>query len=164
MSHEVSQYLGLGFTGHLKKPIERKHFIATIAKYLTSNADDDLLINSSNSPAGQALVTSELINKAEESISQVDLSDLIAEFKANLSKDKEDLVRYNDNADITKIASLAHRLAGAAQMFGFAELNQAAKELETIIKKESMTDKPEHELIGELTHCLVDEINLIEQQ
>ncbi len=49
-------------------------------------------------------------------------------------------------------------------MFGFAELNQAAKELETIIKKESMSDEPEHELIGELTHCLVDEINLIEQQ
>ena len=164
MSHEVSQYLGLGFTGHLKKPIERKHFIATIAKYLTSNADEDLSINSSNSPTGQALATSEFINKAEDSLSQVDLSDLIAEFKVNLSKDKEDLVRYHDNGDIQKIASLAHCLAGAAQMFGFVELNQAAKELETIIKKASMTDKPENELIGELTHCLVDEINLIEQQ
>ena len=164
MSHEVSQYLGLGFTGHLKKPIERKHFIATIAKYLTSNTDEDVLINSSNKLTEQALATSELINKAQESFSQVDLSDLIAEFKANLSKDKEDLVRYSDNADINKIASLAHRLAGAAQMFGFVELNQAAKELETIIKKESMKDKQAHDLISELTHCLVDEINLIEQQ
>ena len=110
------------------------------------------------------MATSELINKAQESFSQVDLSDLIAEFKANISKDKEDLVCYSDNADINKIASLAHRLAGAAQMFGFVELNQAAKELETIIKKESMKDKQAHDLISELTHCLVDEINLIEQQ
>ena len=164
MSHEVSQYLGLGFTGHLKKPIERKHFIATIAKYLTSNTDEDVLINSSNKLTGQALATSELINKAQENFSQVDLSDLIAEFKANLSKDKEALVRYSDNGDIKKIASLAHQLAGAAQMFGFVELNQAAKELETIIKKESMKDKQTNDLISELTHCLVDEINFIEQQ
>ena len=164
MSHEVSQYLGLGFTGHLKKPIERKHFIATIAKYLTSNANESSLDNSKNNRVGPPLSASELINKAEKSVSEVDLSDLITEFKANLSKDKVELVQYCDKGDIKKIASLAHRLAGAAQMFGFVELNQAAKELETIIKKKSMTNKPEQELIGELTHCLVDEINLIEQQ
>ncbi|KGJ95265.1 ATP-binding protein [Colwellia psychrerythraea] len=164
MSHEVSQYLGLGFTGHLKKPIERKHFIATIAKYLTNKPNKSAQINSQDNLIRQAFLTSELINKAEQSLSQVDLSDLIAEFKVNLSKDKEELIRYRDKGDIKAIALLAHRLAGAAQMFGFIELNQAAKELETIIRKGSMTDKPEHELIGELTHCLVDEINLIEHQ
>ena len=164
MSHEVSQYLGLGFTGHLKKPIERKHFIATIAKYFTTKTDEKSLTDQPNKAAEQVLDSNELVNKADKSLSQVDLSDLIAEFKANLSNDKRDLVRYSDNDNIKNIASLAHRLAGAAQMFGFVELNQAAKELETIIKKESMTDKPEHLLIGELTHCLIDEINLIEQQ
>ncbi len=164
MSHEVSQYLGLGFTGHLKKPIERKHFIATIAKYLTSKPNKSSQINSQDNLVRQPITTSELINKAEKSLSQVDLSDLIAEFKVNLSKDKEELIRYRDKGDIKAIALLAHRLAGAAQMFGFIELNQAAKELETIIRKGSMTDKPAHDLIGELTHCLVDEINLIEHQ
>ena len=157
MSHEVSQYLGLGFTGHLKKPIERKHFIATIAKYLTTNTGEKSLTD-------QVLDSNTLVNKVDKSLSQVDLSDLVAEFKANLSIDKRALILYSDNGDIKKIAYLAHRLAGAAQMFGFVELNQAAKELETIIKRESMTDKPAHLLIGELTHCLIDEINLIEQQ
>ena len=112
----------------------------------------------------QALSTNEVVDKAEESLVQVDLSDLVAEFKANLSKDKRDLVLYSNNDDIKNISSLAHRLAGAAQMFGFVELNQAAQALETLIKRESMTDQPNHSIISELTHCLVDEINLIEQQ
>jgi len=161
MSHEVSQYLGLGFTGHLKKPIERKNFIAAIAKYFT--ADINCPTHSSSQLTGKLLINNELLDKAEEKLSTVDLKDLIAEFKANLSNDKREIIRYCDN-DIDKVASLAHRLAGAAQMFGFVELNQAAQELETIIKRESTTDEPDHLLISELTHCLVDEINLVEQQ
>ena len=164
MSHEVSQYLGLGFTGHLKKPIERKLFIATIAKYFTAHNEKISFTDQKNKSAEHALTPNEVVNKVDKSLSQVDLSDLVAEFKANLSNDKRDLILYSDNDDIKKISYLAHRLAGAAQMFGFVELNQAAKELETIIKRESMTDKPAHLLIGELTHCLIDEINLIEQQ
>ncbi|WP_232299973.1 tetratricopeptide repeat-containing hybrid sensor histidine kinase/response regulator [Colwellia sp. MT41] len=156
MSHEVSQYLAVGFTGHLKKPIERKNFIATLAKYFTTDSQGE-------SP-GQGLTASEVINKAEQSLSQVDLSDLIVEFKCNLNNDKRELQRYSDNDEIEKLAYLAHRLAGAAQMFGFAELNQAAQELELIIKRELVADKPDQLLISDLTHCLVDEIYLIEQQ
>jgi len=109
------------------------------------------------------LINNELLDKAEEKLSTVDLKDLIAEFKANLSNDKRDIILYCDR-DMNKVASLAHRLAGAAQMFGFVELNQAAQELEVIIKKESTKDEPNHLIISELTHCLVDEINLVEQQ
>jgi signal transduction histidine kinase/DNA-binding NarL/FixJ family response regulator len=162
MSHEVSQYLGLGFTGHLKKPIERKPFIAAIAKYFTTKPLDNSLTYSSSMGDQQCLNINEVVDKAEESLSQVDLSDLIAEFKSNLSNVKRDLVFYNE--DLKNIASLAHRLAGAAQMFGFVELNQAAQELEATIKKESMIDKANVLIIGELIHCLVDEITLIEQE
>lgn len=164
MSHEVSQYLGLGFTGHLKKPIERKNFIATIAKYFKVNTDENLLTDQPSTLVKQSLITPAVLHKAEEKFSHVDLSDLVIEFQANLSNDKRDLIVYSGNSDINKIATLAHRLAGAAQMFGFIELNQAAKELENTIKKELMKDKPEYLLVGELTHCLVDEINLIEKQ
>jgi HPt (histidine-containing phosphotransfer) domain-containing protein len=152
----------LGFTGHLKKPIERKPFIAAIAKYFTTKPLDNSLTYSSSMGDQQCLNINEVVDKAEESLSQVDLSDLIAEFKSNLSNVKRDLVFYNE--DLKNIASLAHRLAGAAQMFGFVELNQAAQELEATIKKESMIDKANVLIIGELIHCLVDEITLIEQE
>jgi len=174
MSHEVSKYLDLGFTGHLKKPIERQHFIATIAKYFTVSNENNLLTEQANTLAAQnltsaelahsKLIHSELIDKAEETLSQLDLGDLVTEFKANLSNDKRDLVFYSDSNDVEAVAALAHRLAGAAQMFGFIEINQAATELDIIIKRAVMTNKPEHLLIDELTHCLIDEINLIERR
>ena len=164
MSHEVSQYLGLGFTGHLKKPIERQTFIATIAKYFTPQTGYNSSTDRQDKSAEQSFTSSDLVTKAEESLAQIDLSDLVSEFKINLSDDKRDLLVSSGDNDIEKQAYLAHRLAGAAQMFGFNELNQAAKELEIIIKRESATDKPDHVLISELAHCLVDEISLIEQE
>ncbi len=164
MSHEISQYLAVGFTGHLKKPIERKKFIAIIAKYFIANTEVKLTGKQDNKFPEQILTASEFANKAEESLAHVDLSDLITEFKVNIGDDKQELELYSDNEDSEKLGKVAHRLAGAAQMFGFTELNQAAKELESIIKKETVKEKPNYHLISELTHCLVDEINLIEQQ
>lgn len=164
MSHEVSQYLAIGFTGHLKKPIERKKFIATIAKYFHTNTDLKSSSIKKNDSQEQVLVADKLVNKAEKNFAQVDLSDLIAEFKINLRSDKEELLNFIESNELEKLAYLVHRLSGAAQMFGFSELNQAAKELEVIIKEESVVENVDHVLISELTHCLVDEINVIEQQ
>jgi hypothetical protein len=48
-------------------------------------------------------------------------------------------------------------------MFGFSELNQAAQELEAILKQELNSEQPDFNLISELTSCLVDEVNLTVQ-
>ena len=163
MAHEVSQYLDIGFTGHLKKPIERKNFVATIAKYFpamndVTPSDTDLkAIASSNE------LQNERVKQAEQSLDKVDFSDLIIEFKASLAHDKQALIRSNNDRQLKQLATLAHRLSGAAQMFGFSELNQAAKKLETILKKELSSEQPNFKLISELTHCLIDEINLTVQ-
>ena len=182
MSHEVRKYLDLGFTGHLKKPIERKNFIAAIAKHLSTNintitsinyhsnnvkhGNDNKEITSFVDPltnVGEArIMASNIALKAEQSLSQIDLSDLITEFKKNLNNDKRDIILVSDKGDIKKLSNLAHKLAGASQMFGFPELNQAAKELEQLIKNELLTDNPNHKIISEFTHCLIDEINVVE--
>jgi CheY-like chemotaxis protein/HPt (histidine-containing phosphotransfer) domain-containing protein len=164
MSHEISKYLAIGFTGHLKKPIERKNFIAIIAKYFTANSKLKPQKWQSNLVSEQMALENEKIIKAEESIEDIDLSDLITEFKLNIGDDKRNIEHHDNTQEISQLAQVAHRLAGAAQMFGFVELNQAAKELESTIKKEAVKSMPDHHLISELTHCLIDEINLIEQQ
>ncbi len=159
MAHEISQYIALGFTGHLKKPIERKNFVATIAKYFPSDSDemsrntDDTVIVSSTLRQNQRLI------KAEQSLEKVDLSDLTIEFKASLAEDKQGLIKSNSDRQLKQLSTLAHRLSGAAQMFGFSELNQAAKELEAILKTEVNSEQPDYNLISELTYCLIDEIN-----
>jgi len=134
MSHEISQYLALGFDGHLKKPIERDKFVATIARYYPG-------LKSSSEQISNDLL-------------DVDLSDLRREFQHNLSKDSQDILAYSEQHDYVCLARVAHKLAGAAKMFGFAELSQSALELEIAIKNKQ-TEK-----IDELSYCLLDELNL----
>ncbi|MFB1000394.1 MAG: ATP-binding protein, partial [Colwellia sp.] len=73
MSHEIDKYLTLGFDGHLKKPIERKLFVATIAKYYGEKANVDAAVNN---------------------ITSVAMSDLVLEFKSNLVLEQQDLILH----------------------------------------------------------------------
>ena len=134
MSHEIAHYLSLGFNGHLSKPIERNIFIPTIAKYYDGS------------------ITQE---KANESFQNVDMSDLVKEFKSNLVLEQQDLVLHINNKDYEKLSNLSHRIAGAAQMFGFADLSQYAIKLETAIKNNHSID------VNEYTQKLLNEIDQV---
>jgi signal transduction histidine kinase/ActR/RegA family two-component response regulator len=41
MKHEIDHYMRIGFSDHLAKPISRKHFIATLTKYLRKEGQED---------------------------------------------------------------------------------------------------------------------------
>jgi signal transduction histidine kinase/DNA-binding NarL/FixJ family response regulator len=135
MSHEIAQYLAIGFAGHLKKPIEREVFLATISQYYPEINDSPVHIQSN-----------------------ADISDLIVSFVNNLSQDKQDVLQYSDTGDNGSLVRTTHKIAGAAKMFGFAELSQSAFELECAIKKGDIC------IIDDLTHCLLDEISLIQRK
>ena len=135
MSHEIRQYLTLGFDGHLKKPIERDKFVAAIAHYYPN------------------------IEKSTQQISEeiidVDIDDLALTFQQHLNQDSQEISEFFEQGDNINLARVVHKLAGAAKMFGFAELSQSAQELETAIKTQ------QDEKIADLTHCLLDEINIV---
>lgn len=135
MSHEIAQYLALGFAGHLKKPIERDVFLATIAQHYP-----------------------EINATSEQMKSNHDISDLIGSFVDNLSQDKQNILQSHDSHNIENLARAAHKMAGAAKMFGFSELSQSAFELECAIKKSNTS------IIDDLMHCLIDEITLVQHQ
>ncbi|MBL0711350.1 MAG: response regulator [Colwellia sp.] len=137
MSHEIRQYLALGFYGHLKKPIERDVFIATIARHYPSLNQSTKLMS--------------------DELDDIDISDLKLEFQRNLTKDYFDILTYSEQLDYARLARVVHKLAGAATMFDFSELSQSALELETAIKKQ------QNEKIKDLSCCLLDELKLIQQ-
>ena len=138
MSHEIAQYLDLGFAGHLKKPIEREIFLAAITQHFTeAEAPFEQIDNVINTP---------------------DMSDLVQSFVEHLSEDKHDLLKYSDNQDNKHLARTAHKIAGAANMFGFAELAQSAAELEIAIKSQHFN------AIKDLTDCLLDEISSVQHK
>tara|TARA_R110000744_G_scaffold372_10_gene1360 strand:+ start:3864 stop:6776 length:2913 start_codon:yes stop_codon:yes gene_type:complete len=135
MSHEIAHYLSLGFDEHLSKPIERNIFIPTIAKYYNDGISQE---------------------KANESFNNVDMSDLVQEFKSNLVLEQQDLVLHINNEDFEQLAKLSHRIAGAAQMFGFADLSIYAIGLETAIKNNHSDSINEHtpKLLNEIDNVL----------
>ncbi len=135
MSHEITQYLSLGFNGHLSKPIERDIFIPTIVKYYDDNIS---------------------LEKAKKSFQDVDMSDLVEEFKSNLVLEQQDLILHINNSEFEKLAYLAHRIAGAGQMFGFAALSHCALELEKVIKSNGQSTE-----INEHTQSLLNEIDQV---
>ncbi len=135
MSHEIEHYLSLGFNGHLSKPIERHIFIPTIAKYYEGNIS---------------------IAKANENFNGVAMSDLVQEFKSNLVLEQQDLILHINNDDLAQLARLSHRIAGAAQMFGFADLSKYAIQLEMAIKKQQTNIINAHaqDLLNEIDQVL----------
>jgi len=167
MSHEIRDYLALGFTGHLKKPIEMNRFTEIIAKHYQKDSEE---------PKNEAVNNSEQeFFNIKETLAEVDLSDLIVEFKSNLAEDKRALMLYNKENDFTALAKAAHLLSGAAQMFGYTEISQAAKELDMAIKvyqqenklhgQQKLTEESSYhiDIFNDLTHCLIDEINAVKK-
>lgn len=119
MSHEIEQYLALGFDGHLKKPIERPAFIATMAKYYKRD----------EAAAEQV---------ADDALLDVDMSDLVFEFKSTLRLEKQHFIAFEKNQDWENLGRQAHRLAGAAQIFGFTQLANKACQREVSIKTNNL--------------------------
>ena len=136
MSHEIAQYLALGFDGHLKKPIERKIFLATIDQYYP-----------------EQVAVQEGQDNTPDSFY---IADLVQSFIANLSQDKLAILQYSGSKYFDRLASAAHKIAGAAKMFGFTELSQSAFEVEHAIKRKHI------DVVEDLVHCLLDEISLIQ--
>ncbi len=134
MAHEVEHYIELGFAAHLKKPIERKAFIHTLAKYLSSEVS---------------------VEDASQSLEHVDMSDLVQQFKSNLTLEQQDIILHLNASNYPLLKGLVHRIAGAAQMFGFPQLSKQALKLEIAIKTERY-----HE-VHELTQLMLNEIDQV---
>lgn len=95
MKHEIEEYMTLGFSEHLAKPIDRQHFISKLSMFLTMQGE------------------------SEQILSKEDMLNLVSEYQFNL---REQLVKI-DNAlkqrDLAVISEIAHNISGSAGSFGF---------------------------------------------
>lgn len=108
MPHEVDRYLEIGFDDYLAKPIERKRFGSTVAHYLHQK----------------------LIPAAQDPLLQVDMSDLVEAFISSLPADYDQLSAHIKECDYESIATIAHRLSGAASMFGYNTMASLGGDIE----------------------------------
>jgi len=115
MSHEIEQYLGLGFDDYISKPIVRNRFIQTLAYYLkqTSTPEHSRLLN------------------------EVDFDDLAISFNASLGEEWKVISVQLANLDYKELAATAHRLSGAASMFNHSEIASVSAEIELAIMRQN---------------------------
>lgn len=114
MIHEVERYLSIGFDGHLTKPINRQAFIETIAKYFPEQTN---------------------LEDADSALNNVDISDLSRAFVASLDQELNTIKTLTEQLSFKELQITIHRLAGAAQMFGFSQISTLAIAIETAIKQ-----------------------------
>ncbi|WP_440873975.1 response regulator [Thalassotalea sp. PLHSN55] len=138
MAEDLAQYTSLGFDSCIKKPVERKVFIRAVAKYFKVEKP---------------------IAELEAEADKLNISDLKIQFISGLKEDKKQLLKALANENLAMLSEQAHRLAGAAQMFGFAVLSEQAIALEQGIKNKDIIG------IAVLTELLCEQISeeLIQQ-
>ncbi|WP_170246277.1 hybrid sensor histidine kinase/response regulator [Colwellia hornerae] len=122
LAKELEQYLTLGFNGFQAKPFERQNFINTIAKYFEKPINNSREENSSLTD------------------NSIDISDLVAKFEVGLIAEHKNFILLDRENDIETLAKQAHRLAGAAQMFGYTNITRIAMSLESSIKRKNEAD------------------------
>ena len=131
MTHEIESYLSHGFDAYLKKPIERENFINTIVNYFPKKTT---------------------VSALHDKLSNVDISDLEKQFANSLSAERDKIKRFAAERDFEALEACLHQLAGAAKMFGYAEISEISLNIERTLKSGSID-------INELLVSLVDSMS-----
>lgn len=132
MSHEVDDYLALGFTGYLGKPLDKTAFYNTLSKYL-DEADE----------------------QAQEGATKIDMSDLVTSFKQSFTLESETISQHHNSNDLDALQKDSHRILGAAQMFALDEIAKAAKNLDmALLNKQNRNKEHIQKLVDELQNVL----------
>lgn len=130
MSHEIENYIALGFTGYLSKPIDKKVFYSTLANQLTKT------------------------NVQSIGESKVDMTDLTQSFIKSFNQEVKLLGLHLDQSDYKALQQDSHRILGAAQMFSVHDIIEPALNLDKALLNNS--DKCE---VTSLTHMLINALD-----
>ena len=130
MSHEIDEYLAMGFTGYLSKPIEKETFYRTLALYL----DSPVVLPSTNP----------------------DISDLVSSFIASFDDEIKLLTANFAAKDFIALQQDSHRILGAAQIFTLTSVADAAMNLDKALlaKDQPATNAEIAALVDELIQQL----------
>ncbi|WP_158972805.1 response regulator [Paraglaciecola sp. L3A3] len=106
MKHEVEDYLRLGFSDYLAKPISRQHFVDILEKYLTKHGDID------------------------NPIFNDDMLSLIQDYQADLIEQIDQVQVALTHRDLRLISDIAHKIKGSAASFGYDLIGERFADIE----------------------------------
>ena len=131
MANDRQKCLDAGCTEYVTKPIRRQTFLALLAGILdgTPAAAEprDVAPAEAPGPMEQAIHSSFQ--------SDPDMTDIIAEFVAQLASRAADMRRALDHGDWDSLCRSAHQMKGAGGGYGYQQLTEEAHELEAHAKQ-----------------------------
>lgn len=117
MTSDIEKAMDAGCSTHLSKPFSRDSLYETVARYLP-------LEGANPRERSVAALVSTLVG------GDPDMIPLLLDFLDGLPQRFLDIATACDAKELTKLATLAHKLKGSAGMYGFPELALLAGELE----------------------------------
>ncbi|MDQ9092255.1 tetratricopeptide repeat protein [Pseudoalteromonas haloplanktis] len=132
MSHEIDNYLAMGFTGYLSKPIEKETFYRTLASHLS----EPIMLPLANP----------------------DISDLVSSFIASFDDEIKALAQHVKEKNFIELQQDSHRILGAAQIFSLTNVAKAAMNLDKVLLAKDQ--QPTDVQITELVNQLIEQLSL----
>ncbi|MEY4669748.1 MAG: hypothetical protein RL518_2447 [Pseudomonadota bacterium] len=117
---DVLKAIDAGCSMHLAKPFTRESFFGMLQRFLNDN--------SAAGSRPDLVVSTKLSDDAE-------MNQLLLDFIDSLRPRIEDLVKACNGQDWHTIETRAHKLRGSAGLYGYAELNRVAEQIELLAKQ-----------------------------
>lgn len=148
MKGELEHCLEAGCDDFVSKPVQRKDLIDTVSSYFSNRMPPKIEPEYSKAPI---LSTFDLNDEV--------LKDLLPQFIEKLPRLFSEIKDAFDSQNWKKLGALCHQLKGAGGSYGFPDISQACKSIETSLSDHS-TDN--HELQKGVDHLsrILDRINL----
>ncbi|MCQ8879593.1 ATP-binding protein [Pseudoalteromonas shioyasakiensis] len=113
MSHEIDNYIALGFTGYLAKPVDKSVFYQTIATHLDT------------------------VNSSTDTTENIDMADLRNSFIASFEQEAKTLSAHLEQQNLKELQQDSHRILGAAKVFAVEKVAQQALVLDKALLQKS---------------------------
>jgi signal transduction histidine kinase/CheY-like chemotaxis protein len=130
MADDRAKCIQAGCTDYLVKPIDRRHLIETVARYISNAGAVAAPAPVAPTPAAPTPVEVPAIRSAGEIVSTVAddpvMAEVLGEFVANLSVEVASLRSLVQANDLTHLRHAVHQIKGAGGSYGFQCISDAA--------------------------------------